>query len=118
MSLTGKTIVITRDIVQAKKFSDQIEDCGANTLNFPTIKIKDSEKRDKIVEKINTLTSFDWIIFTSTNAVHYFFKYVDSGQRVFESLKIACVGQKTAEKLAVYDLDPTVVPAIYTSEDL
>jgi uroporphyrinogen-III synthase len=118
MSLTGKTIVITRDIVQAKRFSEKIENHGAKSLQFPTIRIIESDKRDKIVEKINTLTSFDWIIFTSTNAVHYFFKYIDSNRREFESLKIGCVGQKTAEKLAAFNLDPTVIPAIYTSQDL
>lgn len=118
MSLTGKTIVITRDLIQAKKFAEKFEHQAAILLYFPTVKIEDGNFGDRYVEINNTLNLYDWIIFTSSNAVHYFFKYVDSNQRELESLKIACVGKKTAEMLATFNLNPTVIPAIYTSQDL
>jgi uroporphyrinogen-III synthase len=118
MSLSGKTIVITRDIIQAKKFAEKIEQRGATALLFPVIKIIDIDTDDRIREIVEGLSSYDWIIFTSPNAVFYFFKYIASNKKVFKSLHIACVGKKTAEKLTEYNLTPTVIPDSYTSQDL
>jgi len=118
MSLTGKTIVITRDVNQAKPLVQRLENLGATILLFPTIKITVPDNLDRIQKILEDLSVFEWIIFTSINTVRYFFKIINVKPGNLQKIKIACVGKKTAETLAEYNLTTTVIPDIYTSHDL
>ena len=118
MSLSGKTIVITRDLNQAKPFVKRLNNLGAKVLLFPTIKITGPDDPDLIRTNLKDISTFEWIIFTSTNAVLYFFKFKNKEQKDIREIKIACIGKKTTEALAKYKLTPTLVPNIHTSRDL
>ena len=118
MSLLGKTIVITRDENQARPFAEMLENLGATILLFPTIKISPPDNAAQIRKTLADLSSFNWIIFTSSNAVRYFFKFIDEKQNTLQKLKIACVGNKTTETLRGFHLIPTIIPDIHTSREL
>ena len=118
MSLAGKTIVVTRDASQAKPFIDQLEKIGAKIFLFPTIKIIDSDNKDEIHDVIKKIEKYDWIVFASANAVKYFFQYVKSSNREFQKIKIACVGKKSAEELATFNLKSLVIPMNYSANGL
>jgi len=116
MSLAGKTIVVTRDVSQAKPFVSLLEKQGALVILFPTIKLEDSENTELIRDSVKNISKYHWIIFTSAIAIRFYMKHIDSNK--LEKLKIACVGNKTAEELSLYNLNADLIPKIFTSENL
>jgi uroporphyrinogen-III synthase len=118
MSLSGKTIVITRDLNQAKSFVERLKNLGAKVLLFPIIKITGPDDPDLIRTYLTDISTFEWIIFTSANAVRYFFKFKNNGRNDMHKIKIACVGKKTAEVLKAYNLTSLLIPSTFTSEEL
>jgi len=118
MSINGKTIVITRDPNQAKTFAKMIEEAGAHVYLFPIIKITGPDDPDLVRKNLKDLKIFNWIVFTSANAVRYFFKFIAKDRSDVIKLKIACVGKKTAEELKTFNLEPFVIPQSFNSQDL
>lgn len=118
MSLVGKSIVVTRDASQAKSFVRQLKNRGAEVFQFPTLQITDVDDRNQVVETVGDKSQFDWIIFTSANAVKYFLSYADFRHESIQKLKVACVGNKTADLLAEFGLRPELTPEKYTTRDL
>jgi uroporphyrinogen-III synthase len=118
MAISGKTIVITRDINQAKSFAEQLKNLGATILFFPTIRITPPDDPGNIRKTLANLSVFEWIIFTSSNSVRYFFKFINEKQSSLQKIKIACVGNKTTEALEGFHITPTIIPNIYTSHEL
>lgn len=72
MSLTNKTILITRSEDQADEFIELIESQGGKAILFPTIRIADPDDWSECDEAIRNINSFDGILFTSRNAVDKF----------------------------------------------
>ena len=70
--LTGKQILITRARDQSSAFARQLRDQGAEVIEFPTIEIVPPLRWDGLDQAIDRLTSYDWVIFTSINGVHFF----------------------------------------------
>jgi uroporphyrinogen-III synthase len=118
MSLSGKTIVITRDLNQSKPFVKRLKNLGAKILLFPIIKITGPDDPDSIRTYLTDISTFEWIIFTSANAVRYFFKFKNRDRNDMHKIKIACVGKKTAELLKTYNLTPVLIPSTFTNEAL
>jgi uroporphyrinogen-III synthase len=118
MSLTGKTIIVTRDAKQAEPFVKQIRDLGAETIVFPTIRITGPDDPRNVRAKLGDISNYDWIVFTSMNAVSYFFEFVDVKRVDLKGIKIACVGKKTAEVIADFNLSPSLVPGKFSVGDL
>lgn len=118
MPLTGKTIVITRDVKQAEPFSSQLKRLGTNVILFPTIKIVGPDEPEKIRAGLEDISHYSWIVFTSANAVSYFFKFVFRNEVDFKRINIACVGKKTAEVLGDFNLSPTLIPNKFSAQDI
>lgn len=116
MPLAGKTIIVTRDAKQAEPFTTQLKKLGATVILFPTIEITGPEKPDKIRTELADISKYDWIVFTSTNAVSYFFEFVDASRVDMKGKNIACVGKKTAEVLADFNLSPALVPEKFSAQ--
>ena len=67
--LFGKKILNTRARSQASKLTRQLENLGAEVIEFPTIKITaPSDNFNGLDAAIKNLRGYDWIIFTSANA--------------------------------------------------
>ncbi len=116
MSLSGKSIVVTRDATQAKPFVNLLEKNHADVFLFPTIKLTDPDNTESIKKVVSYISDFHWIIFTSAIAVRFFMKHVTSAD--LTNTKCACVGNKTAEELKNYDLPASLIPKKNTSRDL
>ena len=78
MSLSGKTIVVTRDANQAKLFVDLLEKQNADVYLFPTIKLTDADNTEIIKDIAARINEFDWIIFTSAIAIRFFICIIES----------------------------------------
>ena len=128
-SLSGKTIVITRARAQAAELVAELERLGARVVEFPTIKtvpLESYQKVDYSLERIDaalakSLIHYEWIIFTSTNAVRFFLgRLVATGRPVSSLLgaKIAAVGPGTAKKLEEAGLRVDLMPQDNKAEGL
>ena len=71
-SLDGKRIVITRAIEQARDLKERLEGMGAVVLLLPAVSFSEPADTAELDRAIRALGSFDWILFTSANAVRFF----------------------------------------------
>ncbi|MEP0916723.1 uroporphyrinogen-III synthase [Leptolyngbya sp. DQ-M1] len=119
LPLFGKTIVVTRAAGQSSQFSYSLQNYGAKVIEMPTIEIVPPSSWDQLDHAIASLSEFDWLILTSTNAVDYFFERLASqlkDLRGLAAIKIAVVGEKTAQRLRQRGLQPDFIPPEYIAD--
>lgn len=110
--LSGKRIVVTRAIEQARGLKDRLEQMGAVVLLFPSVSFSEPADTAELDRAVRVLESFDWILFTSANAVRFFAKRcrklgVASGES--EKPLCAAVGPATASAAAAEGFKITFV---------
>jgi len=118
--LFGKKVVVTRSRTQASAMSAKLTRLGAQVMEFPTIEIKKTDTTP-ILKAMEKLDAYDWLAFTSQNAVSIFFDNLFASGRDVRSLgkiKIAVTGRATAESLFGYGLRPDIVPQKFVAESL
>lgn len=90
-----------------------------NFINFPTIEIGKSELTLKEKDKINVAGNYDYIIFTSINAVKYFLhNYRKDSSKINSYTKIVAIGEKTASVLLENNIDVDLIPASSSSASI
>jgi uroporphyrinogen-III synthase/uroporphyrinogen III methyltransferase/synthase len=70
--LEGKRIVVTRAVEQARELLSRLEKMGATVLVFPAVSFSEPTDTAALDRAILSLANFDWILFTSANAVRFF----------------------------------------------
>jgi len=117
--LFGRRAVVTRTREQASQLSRQLLELGAEVLEIPTIKIQPPDNRQSLVEALQGLGEYDWLVFTSPNGVtaffEYFFKAFDD-VRVLGNVRLATVGPATAAKLKELHLHVDLMPEEYIAK--
>lgn len=117
--LFGKGILVTRAADQAGAFAQLLAGQGAHVHECPTIEIVPPEDTAGLDGAISSLAGFDWLIFTSANAVKYFFaRLAELGldSRAIGPARVCAVGPRTAASLAPHGITPDLVPADYKGE--
>jgi uroporphyrinogen III methyltransferase / synthase len=112
--LAGRTVVITRAAAQAADFVTELENYGANVIVCPTIEIAEPESYERLDEAIDHLYGYDWLIFTSANAIDFFLhRLAHRGVNVenLDEIKVCAIGQASADKLRDAHVHVDVVPA-------
>jgi len=118
--LFGKKIVVTRTRKQASKMVFELLTRGANVVEFPTIEIE-TILNNNLADSIQNIEQYDWLFFTSQNAVNIFFEELFSlkkDARALANIKIAVIGIATAKELFKYGIIPDVVPDEFVAESL
>ena len=116
--LAGKTIILTGSTV-VKSVYPLIEQNGGEVKHFPLIEIV--EKISPLDEDmIRNLHSYNWLIFTSQNAVRYFLEKCKLHELSLTNLnvKIVAVGKKTAKQLNDANLFVHFMPSTYSADVL
>lgn len=119
LPLFGKTIGVTRSRAQAGELERKLRRLGARVLSLPTLRIEPPEDWGPMHRAVDTLSAFDWILFTSPNAVDHFFTVLDAKGRDARALfgrRICCIGPGTAAPLAGRGIRPDLMPERFTSE--
>lgn len=117
--LAGQRILVTRPAEQAKGLSQLIEAEGGQVLRFPTVEIGAPKEPSAVEEIIQRLDDFHWAVFVSVNAVKRGLQRVLSQREIPADLKVAVVGQATAQALAAFGMSPHLCPTSgYNSEAL
>ena len=101
--LEGKRIVVTRAIDQARAITDLLEKLGATVLLLPAVSFSEPADSTALDHAIGSLDEFDWILFTSANAVRFFANRCKRIGRAFmhgQCPHCAAVGPVTASAAA------------------
>ena len=112
-SLSGRTVMVTRAREQAAEFAAALESFGARVVFCPTIEIVAPESYAPLDEAVENLFGYDWLIFTSTNAVEHFLarlRALSKDVSALDELRVCAVGAATAERLAEEHVHVDVVP--------
>jgi uroporphyrinogen-III synthase len=121
-----KRILITRPRSQADDFAARLRAAGYEPILFPVIEIKPVENNVALARALLKLECYDWIVFTSVNAVEIVFDHLPfpvaamplaKGRRG-ESPRVAAIGPKTAEALQARGVNPDLVPDEYVAESI
>ena len=119
LPLAGKTIVVTRRKEQAKEFSDLLEQVGASVILFPAVEIAEPSSWSECDTALERLNDYSGIIFTSANAVEYFFRRVAEQRKSSQmSSRMYAVGEKTKEKIESFGFHTEEIPAHFSAEQL
>lgn len=119
--LWGKRIVITRARAQASLLAGQIIDLGGEAIEFPSIFIKKEDNLQALYNAFNHLDKYDWIIFTSVNAVAIFFGELTSqgiDVRDLKGVKLCAIGPATSKCLQERGIKADIVPNEYRAEGI
>ncbi|MGA5461766.1 uroporphyrinogen-III synthase [Mycobacterium sp. NPDC050041] len=114
-ALYGWTVLVPRTKDQAGEMSDKLVGHGALPIEVPTIAVEPPRSPAQMERAVKGLVDgrFQWVVFTSTNAVRAVWeKFNEFGldARAFSGVKIACVGQATADKVRAFGINPELVP--------
>ncbi len=119
--LFGKTFVVTRARKQASGLTKYLEGQGARVIEVPAIKIVPPADFAPVDTAVATLETYQWLLFTSTNAVDAFMERLYMAGKDVRSLahcQIAAIGSETAKALQAKGLVADVVPSSYKAENL
>jgi uroporphyrinogen-III synthase len=111
MSQTSSVLVV-RAAHQSDRLSQRLRDAGLDPVVVPVIDMIDPpDGGSALRHALKKSNRFDWIAFTSSNAVAAV-KFISEG------LSIAAIGPGTAEALRQRDLEPSLIPDVSTAEGM
>jgi uroporphyrinogen III methyltransferase/synthase len=119
--LFGKRVLVTRAREQAAELVDALEALGAEAIEVPMIRVVPPEDYGPLDDACARVHEFDWIVFSSANAVEAFMHRLLATAhdvRALNGVKLCAVGPATSERLARYSLKVDVVPPEYRAESL
>jgi len=115
-ALYGWTVLVPRTKDQAGEMSEKLVSHGASPIEVPTIAVEPPRSPAQMERAVKGLVDgrYQWVVFTSTNAVRAVWeKFNEFGldARAFSGVKIACVGQSTADRVRAFGIEPELVPS-------
>jgi len=121
-ALYGWRVLVPRTKDQAGAMSERLAVHGASAEEVPTIAVEPPRSPTQMERAVKGLVDgrYQWVVFTSTNAVRAVWeKFAEFGldARAFSGVKIACVGQATAEKVREFGINAELVPSIEESQE-
>ncbi|MHB9003119.1 MAG: uroporphyrinogen-III synthase [Coriobacteriia bacterium] len=128
--LAGVTVLVTRARAQAARLVSALEGYGATVLAMPVIRLVDPEDWEPVDTAIERLDTYDWVVFSSANAVERFMRRVESKGATFPQVadgpddagesrqRIAAVGPATARRCRANGIEPDYIPDEAIAEGL
>jgi uroporphyrinogen-III synthase len=118
MSLYQKHIVVTRTRHQASELATQLEALGAIPILIPTIEIVAPVSFNALDAALTCLRTYDWLVFTSANAVEAFHRRAQFHHLTQLLQKVAVIGPATLRAANAIGLTVDLVPPQYVAESL
>lgn len=115
LPLQNIRVLVTRTRRQASDLAVQLEALGATAVLVPTIEIIAPESYAPLDAALGRLASFDWLLFTSANAVEIFDQRRD---RSLIPKKIAVIGPATARAVEGIGFTVDLMAPKYVAESL
>ena len=117
-TLTNKRILITRTRHQASDLAAQLEALGATPILIPTIEIVPPASFAALDAALTCLRNYDWLVFTSPNAVEAFHRRAQFLHLTQLPKHIAAIGPATLNAANAIGLTVDLVPPQYIAESL
>jgi uroporphyrinogen-III synthase len=115
LALKDKRILVTRTRQQASDLAARLEAHGATPVLIPTIEIVPPESYVPLDTALAQLESYDWLLFTSANAVEVFHRRRNP---LLVPKRIAVIGPATAQAVRGIGLQVDLIPQKYVAESL
>jgi uroporphyrinogen III methyltransferase/synthase len=120
--LYGWKVLVPRTKEQAGVMSELLRSYGAIPCEVPTIAVEPPRTPAQMERAIKGLVDgrYAWVVFTSVNAVRAVWeKFAEHGldARHFGGVKIACIGEVTADAVRAFGIRPELVPAADQSSE-
>lgn len=117
MRLLGVRIVVTRAAHQAEELAKPLRELGAEAILLPTIGIAPPADPTPLREAAKCADEYDWIIFTSANAIRAFAAELPHSPALCKA-NVAAVGSATRELAEQHGFRVKLVPERYVAEAL
>ncbi|HVF14362.1 MAG TPA: uroporphyrinogen-III C-methyltransferase, partial [Acidimicrobiales bacterium] len=116
--LFGRRVVVTRARHQASGLVERLRAVGADPVEVPTIEIVDPEDGGDALRAVAArVREYDWVLFTSTNAVARFLACLHDA-RGLGDVRVGAIGPGTAAALAAAGIVADLVPERSLAEGL
>ena len=118
--LFGRRIVVTRAAAQAPLLSEKLRELGADVIEMPATRVVRLDLTP-LRAAVARISEYQWIIFTSQNAVAIFWEQLLGAgldARALAGMLIAAVGPATAGALLEHGIVVDVVPERFVAESL
>lgn len=112
--LFGRRVVVTRPREDAPELVDRLAALGADAIEAPMIRMVAPEDYGPLDEALMSLDQYDWVVFTSVNAVDHFMSRLLAGPgdtRALKGVRLCTVGPATRDRLQRYALKVDLMPA-------
>jgi uroporphyrinogen III methyltransferase / synthase len=116
--LFGRRIVVTRSREQAGELIEMLEERGAEAIEAAAIRIVPPHDLAPLDTACAEAATFDWIVFTSPNAVDRFLhRLLASGDiRDLHGVRLCTVGPSSASRLQRYGVRVDLIPDEFRAE--
>jgi uroporphyrinogen III methyltransferase / synthase len=112
LPLGGIRVLVTRPKEDAGTLQATLQSLGAQVISLPTISIRPTTDSERVGSVLDRLVIFDWVVFTSRNAVRVVFTRLEAHDgSALRTVKVAAVGPATADELRTWNVTPDCVPA-------
>jgi uroporphyrinogen III methyltransferase/synthase len=118
--LFGKRVIVTRARTQASQIAEQLAALGADVIEAPAIRIEPLDPAP-LRTVLGALDDYDWVIFTSRNAVDITWdelRTLGLDARALAGTRLVAVGPATAAALAEHGIVADVVPERFVAEGI
>jgi uroporphyrinogen-III synthase len=120
--LAGKIVVLTRAPEQSQELSEALQALGAEVQQLPMVSFVSPENSTDLDSALRRSGEFDWIIFTSQNAVRFSFRRICELKERRSAQparpRVAAVGAATAQAARNLDIRVDYVALTQTGESL
>jgi len=119
--LRGRTILVTRSAEQTGDLADLLQRRGARVIEAPVIAFEEPRDWSAADDALGHPSAYDWIVFTSANAVERTLGrmlLLGRDLRALEQAALVAIGPATARGLQERGLRPALVPASSRAEGL
>lgn len=117
-NIKGKSILVTKSAEDCGLIFHNLISSGAEIVYFPTIKIVPTYNSLDLSDLISNSVQYDYIVFTSPNAVNVFSNLVVDYKPDLSRTKVAVVGDSTAETCRLHGIVVHIIPAEFSAKGL
>jgi uroporphyrinogen-III synthase len=116
--LSHKIILVTKSRQDSERSLKLLIEEGAEIIYFPTIKVLPIVNSPELNEALNMFSRFDYLVFTSTNAVEVFSGIIRKKKLDLSRMKIAVVGKSTADECETIGIPVDILPEEFSAQGL
>jgi uroporphyrinogen-III synthase len=117
LTLAGTSVVVTRAVHQAEELAEPLRALGAEVILLPVIEIAPPADSQPLADAAARAHEYDWIIFTSANAVAAFAAELQE-PLYSRRTRVATIGAATHDVAEQYGFEVSLMPEKFVAESL